>query len=45
MINILLLVGVAVVVVVGTYLFLRNNPKKKAAIDKAVDKIKQDWEK
>jgi hypothetical protein len=42
MINIVLLVGVAVVAVVGTYLFLRNNPKKEAAIDKAVDKIKKD---
>lgn len=36
-----LIVAVAVVVsVVGTYLFLRNNPKKRAEIDKTVDEWK-----
>lgn len=45
MTNVLLLVGVAVVAVVGTYLFLRNNPKKEAAINKAVDKLKRNLEK
>lgn len=32
---------VAVVAIVGTYLFLRNNKKKKAVIDAAVDKFKK----
>lgn len=32
---------VAVAAVVGTYLFLRNNPRKKGDIDTVVDEIKK----
>lgn len=40
--NTIIIVAVAVVVaVVGTYLFLRNNPNKRKAIDNQVDKIKK----
>lgn len=41
--NTLIIVGIAVVVaVVGTYLFLRNNPKKRKAIDAKVDELKKE---
>lgn len=33
-------VVVVAVAVVGAYLFLRNNPNKKAKIDEAVEKVK-----
>jgi hypothetical protein len=42
--TILLLVGVAVVSVVGTYLFLRANPRKRATLDRELKKLKRDLE-
>jgi hypothetical protein len=39
--SVLLLAGLGGAVVV-TYLFLRANPKKRAAVDSAVDSIKKD---
>jgi len=38
--NILILVLVAVLGAVSGYLFLRANPKKKALLDKSVEKVR-----
>ena len=39
--NILILLGIAVVASVGTWLFIKNNKSKADAVNDAIDKVKK----